>query len=52
MNQEVKLKAINQISSSLNKGALKSLSEINLEQNIELQIEDNKYLKDENDKGI
>ena len=52
INQEDKLKAINQVLSSLNKKTLKSLSKNNLEQNIELQIEDIKFLKNENDKGI
>ena len=49
-NQEDKLNAVNLVLSSLNQKKLQSLSENDLEQNIQLQIEDNKYLKNENDK--
>ena len=49
-NQEDKLNAVNLVLSSLNEKKLQSLSENDLEQNIQLQIEDNKYLKNENDK--
>ena len=50
VNQEDKLKAINQVLLALNKPNLQSLSENNLEQNIRLQIEHNEYLKNENNK--
>ena len=49
-NQEDKLNAVNLVLSSLDQKKLQSLSENDLEQNIQLQIEDNKYLKNENDK--
>ena len=52
MNQQDKLKAINQVLASINKKKLVCLDESNLEQNIELRIEENKYLKNENYKGI
>ena len=52
MNQEDKLKAINKVLSSLNKKHLKNLNEYDLIQNVELHMEDNKFIKNENDKGI
>lgn len=50
VNQEDKLKAINQVLLALNKQNLKSLNENNLEQNIMLEMENNEYLKNENNK--
>ena len=52
INQFDKLNAVNLVLSSLNKKKLHCLSENDLEQNILLEIEDNEYLKNKNDKRI
>ena len=51
-NNGDKLNAINQVLSSLNKKKLKSLNDNDLTQHVELQIENNSFLQNENQKGL